>query len=345
MNKNQNVGKEKSPVAAFEVHYRAPDPALWRGRRAGAEDRPQYWYQVVESCDLQVDALPPLSAGSRGLVLLGYAVDEGVRRNQGRPGAAAGPAAIRGQLGRLAWHGGAGVCLFDTGDIHCPDGNLPAAQEALAAVVEYILTAGYFPVVLGGGHDMAYGHGRGVRQYCAQAHPGARIGIINCDAHFDLRRPAAGPTSGTPFYQLATESVSPADFRYCVVGIQAAANPPELFATAERYGVEVISAQAVNLSGGSELRDAVRRFAAECDRLYLTIDLDGFSAAHAPGVSAPSPVGLAPEVVLELLAALMATGKVTSMDIAELNPRFDLDDRTARLAARLVYAAVAAQWE
>lgn len=342
MENSKNVENSAGRLPGRRDRYEAASPANWTGRTGGEAAAPQYWHQAVHCLNWAETALPALSKSELGIVFLGYAVDEGVRRNQGRPGAAAGPAAIRRQLGRLSWHLGAGTHLVDAGDLSCPDGELEAVQLQLAAAIRTGLAAGYFPIVLGGGHDIAYGHGRGVMDYCARAQPGSRIGIVNFDAHFDLRRPVEGANSGTPFYQLMEETTTEGQLHYCVVGIQAAANPPELFATAERFGVEVISAEAVHLDSRQHLRDQLLRFAASRDYLYVTIDLDGFAAAYAPGVSAPSPMGFAPPVICELLAALFTTGKVISMDIAELNPHFDLDDRTARLAGRLVYAAVEA---
>ena len=64
--------------------------------------------------------------------------------------------------------------------------------------------------------------------------------------------------------------------------------------------------------------------------------MDGFSSAYAPGVSAPSTLGLTPNFVYEALAFLFQSKKVISCDIAELNPDFDIDKRTADLAAKLV---------
>ena len=64
--------------------------------------------------------------------------------------------------------------------------------------------------------------------------------------------------------------------------------------------------------------------------------MDGFSSAYAPGVSAPSTLGLTPNFVYKVLAFLFQSKKVISCDIAELNPDFDVDDSTAGLAARLV---------
>ena len=69
----------------------------------------------------------------------------------------------------------------------------------------------------------------------------------------------------------------------------------------------------------------------------LTIDMDGFSSAFAPGVSAASPMGFTPDVVMECLDYLVRTGKIISMDIAETNPVYDRDDQTAKLAASLIH--------
>jgi formiminoglutamase len=77
-------------------------------------------------------------------------------------------------------------------------------------------------------------------------------------------------------------------------------------------------------------------FLATVERVHLTIDLDVLPAALAPGVSAPAPRGLALEVVEALIDTVVASGKLALGEVAELNPRFDLDGQTARVAARLV---------
>jgi formiminoglutamase len=75
----------------------------------------------------------------------------------------------------------------------------------------------------------------------------------------------------------------------------------------------------------------------DIDYLYTTIDLDGFSSAYAPGVSAASPVGFSPDIVLESLKVIIDSKKLISLDIAEMNPKYDGDQQTAKLAASLVH--------
>jgi formiminoglutamase len=88
------------------------------------------------------------------------------------------------------------------------------------------------------------------------------------------------------------------------------------------------------------LKQRISDFINKSDSIYLTICTDVFSSAHAPGVSAPQPFGLHPEIGLELIKHVVASGKLISFDIAEIAPRFDEDNRTAKLGAVIIYAIV-----
>jgi formiminoglutamase len=79
------------------------------------------------------------------------------------------------------------------------------------------------------------------------------------------------------------------------------------------------------------------------DVLQLTIDMDVFATPFAPGVSAPSPGGIFPSSMLKrLLRHIILSGKVASVDFAETNPSYDIDNRTSRLAASLIFDIVQA---
>ena len=92
------------------------------------------------------------------VVIIGYACDEGVRRNNGRVGAKDGPDAIRKCMGKLPPR------ATDKGNITCKDGNLEKTQKELGEMVEKELKQGNFPLVIGGGHDIAYGHFLGINK-------------------------------------------------------------------------------------------------------------------------------------------------------------------------------------
>ena len=79
---------------------------------------------------------------------------------------------------------------------------------------------------------------------------------------------------------------------------------------------------------------------AGVDEVYLTIDLDVLPAAVAPGVSAPAALGVPPFVVQAVCDAVVASGKLVHLDVTELNPRLDVDQRTARVAARLIHRII-----
>ncbi|PIB38733.1 formimidoylglutamase [Maribacter sp. 4G9] len=279
-------------------------------------------------------------ASEKCFSLLGYACDEGVKRNMGRCGAINGPDAIRKQLGKLPNHLTTDTFVCDVGTLLCLDGNMEKTQLDLSGSVSQLLQKNHFPIVLGGGHDMAYGTYGGLKKYVGNS---GTIGIINFDAHFDLRNNKRNNTStvnnsGTPFYQIAQdckENGSP--FKYLCLGIRKDANDRTLFETAKGLDVQYIMRDTFRIQFHNEINAWINAFTSSVDHIYVTIDLDGFSSAYAPGVSAPSPMGFTPDVVLQSLKTIMGSGKLRVLDIAELNPDFDVDDQTAKLAASMVH--------
>ena len=86
--------------------------------------------------------------------------------------------------------------------------------------------------------------------------------------------------------------------------------------------------------------DFVDRVIDENDLIYISLSLDVFSPAFAPGVSTIQPLGLTPWHIIPLIRQLAASGKVISYDIVEHVPRYDIDHRTAKLAASLIYEII-----
>ena len=262
---------------------------------------------------------------TKKLALIGYACDEGVRRNRGRVGAQGGPAAIRKCLP-------ASLDLEDYGDVVCQGHDMESAQAALGLQVARALKEGYIPLVIGGGHDVAYGHYLGLHEVIKGS-----IGILNFDAHFDLRPFHEGGNSGTPFHQISALCASEGrPFHYLPIGIRASSNSDELFKTAERLGVTYIPMEVCHPGEIDVIKQKVNAFTEAVDHVYLSIDLDGFSSEYAPGVSAASAHGFLPGFVMEMVDHIMANGKVISCDLAEMNPVFDEEERTARLAVTLI---------
>ncbi|MEM9835591.1 MAG: formimidoylglutamase [Bacteroidota bacterium] len=304
-------------------NYAPPYADHWQGRKTSNAEGPLYWYQRIQAWNAATEAVPEAD-----FALVGYACDEGVRRNQGRAGAAAGPSAIRQQIGKMAAHFGE-TTILDAGDAICPNEDLEACRDTFAQLIATLLRKGICPIALGGGHDIAYAHFLGIQAALEGASP-TKIGIINFDAHFDLRPVIDQANSGTPFNQILTEYP---EVGYLAIGIQRAANTTTLFDVAAAKGVQYILAEDCRTI---TVPEALIQFTDQYDFLFLTIDLDGFASPYAPGVSAPSPMGMTPAFVEGCLRYLLATQKVRTCEVSELNPRYDQDHATARLAARLV---------
>lgn len=279
-------------------------------------------------------SLPAEDWPAADFAFLSYGVDEGVGRNQGRLGAAAGAGEVTKKLGSLANHLGT-TTIADAGSVGCPDGQLENAQVAFGHRIHQLLDQGITPIGIGGGQDIAYAHFLGIHQYLhGPGGPGGRLGILNFDAHFGLRPFPEGSTSGTPFRQIMTFHGDTTD--YLAVGIQRAANPPSLFKTAAELGVDCITHDACTPANIASILHLLQGFLGRIDHLYITVDLDGFSSAYAPGVSTPSPVGFSPEFFFPVFRRMLASGKVLSVDVAEYNPAYDQDGVTAKLAAQVI---------
>jgi formiminoglutamase len=285
------------------------------------------------------DVLRPFDEEARGQsAILGFASDEGVRRNFGRVGAAQGPAAIRRILERLPVHHP--VEIYEAGDVTCTDGDLAGAQERLAEAIAVLLGRDIRPVILGGGHEVAYGSFLGLAKRLGSELARTKILIVNLDAHFDLRL-APVPNSGTPFRQIAEFcSAHGASFNYLCFGISELSNTAALFNRARQLGVEYWRDEEMRHSDSAKLRTVLADKLMAVDKVYLSIDLDVLPAATAPGVSAPAARGVALEIIEDLVAEIISSGKLALADIAELNPTLDRDDQTARVAARLAYRLI-----
>ncbi|MGW5641566.1 formimidoylglutamase [Saccharopolyspora sp. NPDC003752] len=303
-------------------------PQRWSGRDDGPGPEHLRWHHVVGA------------GGAADVAFLGFRSDEGVRRNKGRQGAADGPRAIREALASMALP--APARAVDAGDVEVTGGALEAGQERLGRAVTDLLDDGRFVVVFGGGHEIAYGSYLGIAE-SARVRSGAKLGVLNLDAHFDLRADET-PSSGTPFRQMADRERQRGEhLHYAVLGISQPSNTKALFDTADELGVDYLLDDHCGPANLAAVDGFVDRFLTGCDVVYLTIDLDVLPAAVAPGVSAPAAYGVPLETIQHVCERVAASGKLALCDVAELNPGLDIDNRTARTAARLVHRTVTAR--
>ena len=236
-------------------------------------------------------------------------------------GPAMAPAAIRRALwsdrGNLACEDGQEIGidfeLRDRGDLWL---NEDAADDAVIAdAVRAAIQSGAVPLALGGDHAITHPAVRGIH---AEHGP---VTILHFDAHPDLYDDFEGnPRShASPFARIMEAGLAT---RLVQVGIRTL--NAHCRQQAERFGVEIVPMTDFAPDKVPVLDGA----------LYISIDLDGIDPSEAPGVSHPEPGGL---TVREVLAVLRRqTAPVAGADVVELNPRFDQNDRTAIVAAKLV---------
>lgn len=328
------------------VSHTVADMNRWTGRAEPFEtDRARYWYQLAQPYEQQ------------HIGLIGFACDQGVRRNQGRVGAKAAPPLIRQAFAALPvisalqqrFESQLPSLLGDAGDIHCHDNDglaestLEQAQIKYADKVSHIIEQGGLPIGLGGGHAIAYGSFLGFWQALKKkngttvsTHTAPTIGVINFDAHLDIRQSDVA-TSGTPFRQIAEHlDAHGQPFHYCCIGVSRFSNTAALFDRAEQLGVHIISDEDCHQQTWDSLAEQIDTFISKVDVLYMTIDMDCLPSSVVPGVSAPAAYGIELSFVERAVKRIMASGKVKIADLAEINPTFDVDNRSCKVAARLL---------
>ena len=297
---------------------------IWQGRFDG--DEPLY-HRIFQRVSLEENYD---NISTNDFVLHGFAVDEGVRRNKGRVGAKDAPDVIRKNISNFPVINPK-FNLRDFGNIKCEDEDLENAQTQLADKVQIVLEKGGKSIVFGGGHEVTFAHYSGIKK----AFPNQKIGIINIDAHFDNREidPKFGASSGTGFWQIAQEG----DIHSLHIGIQKNSNTLKLFDTAHQYGMKYILADELFFENLPNLYAKINEFIDQSDVVYLTICMDVFNVSIAPGVSALAYNGIfADAAFMHFFKLILTSKKLIAMDVAEVNPTYDTNEITARLAASLI---------
>jgi arginase family enzyme len=162
------------------------------------------------------------------------------------------------------------------------------------------------------------------------------LGMINLDAHLDVRAPNPLRNSGTSFRMLIDEGSVRAE-SFVELGIQPYVNSERHLRWLTERGARIVTLDEVHAYGALQQIDAALQIAtAGVDAFYGTLDIDAVRASEAPGVSAPLPDGISGRELLEIATALGRCPKTVALDVVEVNPRFDRDNATARLAAHAI---------
>ena len=257
------------------------------------------------------------------IIILGCPQDEGVSRNKGRVGAALAPDAIRTQFYKLS-NFGISTAIFDLGDTIIQK-TLEETHDLHTQIVEQVLRDGKQLIIIGGGNDVSFADGAAMAKVFGKENWSA----LNIDAHFDVRSDAPR-NSGTPYRQLLEENfLLPQNFYE--IGYQSQANSAVYFDYLKNLGSTTVSLE--EFQKNDSLEKALRSLLPADHSLFWGFDTDVVRAADAPGVSAPSPIGLTAEEFIDLAGFAGSLEKTKIIEFTEVNPNFDIDSRTAKLAA------------
>ena len=292
---------------------------------------PKLFFRRGDPNDLRLgEIVPNIKFEEASIVIIGCPQDEGVARNKGRIGAALAPDAIREQFYKLTPFG-IYAKIYDAGNTKIGQ-SLEETHDTHTKIVRLLLEAGKKVIVLGGGNDVSYPDG------CAMSAVfGAANWIaLNVDAHFDVRADEVR-NSGTPYRQLLEEKLIRPDYFY-EIAFQPHFASPVYYRYLQNLGVNLVSLDQLRSreNTDTEIRELMRqKFVNHSQSLstFFGFDMDAVRAADAPGVSAPSPIGLRAGEFLNLVTFAAKLVNTRVIEFSEVNPNFDIDNRTAKLVA------------
>lgn len=311
----------------------APSELFFRGRPG--DIRIGEW---VTPCDTLGDKQRKHEA-----VYFGYPDDQGVRRNRGRAGASGGPDSVRRHFYRMTlpadkpWEDK--LALWDLGNSAVSAG-LRETHSRAEAICKAVGMSARVGIAVGGGHDFAAPTFRGF----ASAAPKAKWGLINVDPHLDTREAEGDtPHSGNPFRFLIDEgALKGSDF--VEFGARNNRNTRSAWKYCQDKKVNLFPLEEIRAKKtpvASLFQSALSKLSTKCSRIGLTIDMD--SCCDAEGVSAAPVLGFSAWELCCFAAAAGKNPRVAYLEIAEVAPGLDVEERSSRIAAEVIFAFLQAR--
>jgi formiminoglutamase len=262
------------------------------------------------------------------VVILGSPQDEGVIRNKGREGAKDAPDKIREALYKLVSSNKIDkLKIFDIGNIKT-DSSLEEIHNKQEEVVYQLLKENKKIIILGGGNDISYPDGKALSRF------NNNLLAFNIDSHFDVRSDKSR-NSGTPYRMLLEENlIKPKNF--FEIGIKQFSSSVVHKKYLETKKCNILYFDEVKRNGLKKLLKEIL-LKKKNKVLFWGFDMDSVSASDAPGVSAPDPIGLSADEAV-LISEFAGKDKRTNIfEISEVNPKYDIDNRTSKLAAIMIW--------
>lgn len=280
----------------------------------------------------------------RRIDVIGVPMDLGSDRR----GVDMGPSAVRYARLREQLQAHGVTEIVDRGNLPVPDRALEGLEDAdpryfsiirrvcdvLAAQVETSIREEAFPLILGGDHSIAMGTLAGLRR--GRGEPAA---LIWFDAHADINSPRTSPSGnvhGMPVYYAAEASdLDPS--RSVLIGLRDVDSGEKVtirqlgisaftMSDIDRLGMEAVIARALDIAKGAHL--------------HVSFDMDCIDPNEAPGVGTPVKGGVTYREAHLALEEIAASNRLGSLEITEINPILDRENKTAILAVELILSAL-----
>jgi len=275
----------------------------------------------------------PAAAGAAGLdvAAVGVPTDLGVTN---RSGARFGPRAVR-TIERIGpYHPTqknvpkAKLKAADIGDV--PFRSRFSLEQTIADIESFyceLCDQGVRPLSVGGDHSVTYP----ILKALGRRQP---VGLIHIDAHCDTMGAVEGSKfhHGGPFRLAVLDGVLDPE-RTIQIGIRGSANVYWEFSYVS--GMTVIEIEEFTSLGVAAVAQRARSVVGG-GPCYVSVDVDGFDPAYAPGTGTPEVGGLTPREGLALLRALAGLD-IVGGDVVEVAPQYDPTTNTAQLAAQLLF--------
>ncbi|MCA1032939.1 arginase [Bacillus timonensis] len=224
--------------------------------------------------------------------------------------------------------------------------NLKAVAEGnekLASAVDQALSAGNFPLVLGGDHSIAIGTLAGVAKHFKN------LGVIWYDAHGDLNTADTSPSGNIHGMPLAASLGIGHPTLTGIGGYTPKVKPENIVIIGARSldegerqlikekGIKVYTMHEIDRLGMTAvMEEAISYLKQKTDGIHLSLDLDGLDPHDAPGVGTPVLGGISyreSHLAMEMLAEAKV---ITSAEFVEVNPILDDKNKTATVAVALM---------
>ncbi len=224
----------------------------------------------------------------------------------------------------------------DVGEVRLHMTDLVACHANIEhAMVELLATcADALPIIVGGDHSITAPLVRGY----SRARPGEQIGIVQFDAHFDVRNlEDNGPHDGTPFRAILEGPPRVEGRNLVQIGVHGFMSSHHYKRWCDEKGVTQVSAREIRRRGiEAVMAEALEIAAAGTDAIYVTLDIDCLGHAQAPGSGGTSPEGMDAWGLIEAMFILGQHDKVKAVDVVGIDPLLDVRDATAKMGASII---------